>query len=138
MLTARVTSDSYKVTINFRYDKTVLESHEETFDVVYTQDSQTNAVNSHWTGDDYIQLNATIVDEGGQNVTPTWESSDPDIVTVDADGRVYVNKDTWIKEIIDNAQTYGQDVPHSGTRGGNRYGQASDDRCLPRIRALSL
>ena len=112
----KVTSDSYKVTINFRYDKTVLESHEETFDVVYTQDSQTNAVNSHWTGDDYIQLNATIVDEGGQNVTPTWESSDPDIVTVDADGRVYVNKDTWIKEIIDNAQTYGQDVPHSGTR----------------------
>lgn len=112
----KVTSDSYKVTINFRYDKTVIDSHEETFDVVYTQDSQTNAVNSHWTGDEYIQLNATIVDEGGHNVTPVWESSDPNIVTVDGDGRVYVNKDTWIKEIIDNAQAYGRDVPHSGTK----------------------
>ena len=112
----KVTSDSYKVTINFRYDKTVLASHEETFDVVYTQDSQTNAVNSHWTGDNFIQLNATITDEGGHNITPKWESSDPDIVTVDGDGRVYVNKDTWIKEIIDNAQKYGTDVPHSGTK----------------------
>lgn len=112
----KVTSDSYKVTINFRYDKTVLDSHEETFDVVYTQDSQTNAANSHWSGDGYIQLNATIVDADGHNITPTWESSDTDIVTVDADGRVYVNKDTWIQEIIDNAQVYGQDVSHSGSK----------------------
>lgn len=108
-------TDSYKVTINFRYDKAVLESHEETFDVVYTQDSLTNSVKSHWTGDNFIQLKAKISDESGRDVTPKWESSDTSIVTVDQDGRVSVNKDTWIKEIIDNAQKYGEDV-HSGTR----------------------
>ena len=111
----KVTSDSYKVTINFRYDKSVLESHEETFNVVYTQDSQTNSVKSHWDGDRYIQLKATIHDASGNNVTPVWESSDESIVTVDQDGRVSVNKDTWIKQIIDDAQTYGN-KPHSGTK----------------------
>lgn len=108
-------SDSYKVTINFRYDKAVLESNEETFDVVYTDDSRTNSVKSHWSGDDKIQLTAHISDESGVDVTPAWESSDPDIVTVDADGRVSVNKDTWIHDIIENAQTYDEDV-HTGTR----------------------
>lgn len=108
-------SDSYKVSINFRYDKAVLESHEETFDVVCTQDSRTNSVKSHWTGDHYIQLKARISDENGKDVTPVWESSDESVATVDADGRVYVKKDTWMKEIIDGAKHYGTDV-HSGTR----------------------
>lgn len=111
----KATTDSYKVTINFRYDKTVLDSHEETFDVVYTHDSRTNSEKSHWSGDGYIQLKAQISDENGHNVTPVWESSDPSIVTVDQDGRVFVNKETWIQEIIDNAQAYGEDT-HSGTK----------------------
>lgn len=111
----KTTSDSYKVTINFRYDKAVLNSHEETFDVVYTHDSRTNSEKSHWSGDEYIQLKAQISDESGQNVTPVWESSDPSIVTVDQDGRVFVNKETWIKDIIDNAQAYDEDT-HSGTK----------------------
>ena len=102
----KTTSDSYKVTINFRYDKSVLESNEETFDVVYTDDSRTNSVKSHWTGDDKIQLKAHISDESGLDVTPVWETSDPDIVTVDADGRVSVNKDTWIADMIAKAQDY--------------------------------
>lgn len=108
-------SDSYKVTINFRYDKAVLDSHEETFDLVYTQDSLTNAVNSHWSGNDRVKLSAHITDDSGKDVTPVWESSDLDIVTVDQDGNVTVNKETWIKEIIDNAKEYGNDV-HSGTK----------------------
>lgn len=111
----KTTSDSYKVTINFRYDKAVLESNEETFNVVYTDDSRTNSVKSHWSGDDKIQLKAHISDESGKDVTPVWESSDPDIVTVDQDGRVSVKKDTWIKDIIDNAQNYEEDT-HSGSR----------------------
>lgn len=108
-------SDSYKVTINFRYDKAVLESHEETFDVVYTQDSQTNSVKSHWTGDEVIQLKANFSDENGVDITPVWESSDESIATVDADGRVRVVKDTWMKQIIDAAQTFGTDQ-HSGSK----------------------
>lgn len=111
----KTTSDSYKVTINFRYDKSVLESNEETFDVVYTDDSRTNSVKSHWTGDDKIQLKAHISDESGLDVTPVWETSDPDIVTVDADGRVSVNKDTWIADMIAKAQDYNEDT-HSGSR----------------------
>ena len=108
-------SDSYKVSIHFRYDKAVLESHEETFDVVCTQDSRTNSVKSHWTGDHFIQLKARISDENGKDVTPVWENSDESVATVDADGRVYVKKDTWMKEIMDGAKNYGTDV-HSGTR----------------------
>lgn len=111
----KTTSDSYKVNINFRYDKAVLDSHEETFDLVYTQDSLTNAENAHWTGNDRIKLNAHITDDSGKDVTPVWESSDPDIVTVDQDGNVTVNKETWIKEIINNAKAYDNDV-HSGTK----------------------
>ena len=61
------------------------------------------------------RLKAQISDESGQNVTPVWESSDPSIVTVDQDGRVFVNKETWIKDIIDNAQAYDEDT-HSGTK----------------------
>lgn len=111
----KTTSDSYKVTINFRYDKAVLDSHEETFDVVYTHDSRTNSEKSHWSGDAYIQLKAQISDESGNNVTPVWESSDPSIVTVDQDGRVYVNKETWMKDIIDKAQSFDENT-HSGTK----------------------
>lgn len=110
------TTDSYFVTVNFRYDKAVLDQHEATFDVVYTEDSRTNSKLSHWTGDDFIQLYAQISDESGQDVTPIWESSDPDIVTVDKDGRVYVNEDTWIKEIIDNARNNYDNEVHSGTK----------------------
>ena len=108
-------SDSFKVTINFRYDKAVLESHEETFDVVYTQDSQTNSTKSHWDGDKYIQLKANFSDENGKDITPVWESSDESIATVDADGRVSVVKDTWIKNIIDGAQSYENNV-HGGVK----------------------
>jgi len=111
----KTTTDSYKVTVNFRYDKAVLESHEETFDVVYTQDSQTNSTKAHWTGDNYIQLKAHISDETGKDVTPVWVSSDESVVMVDADGRVSVNKDTWMKKIIDAAQHYATDV-HSGVK----------------------
>lgn len=110
------TTDSYFVTVNFRYDKAVLDRHEATFDVVYTDDSRTNSKLSHWTGDDFIQLYAQISDESGQDVTPIWESSDTDIVTVDKDGRVYVNEDTWIKEIIDAAKNDYNNETHSGAK----------------------
>ena len=83
--------------------------------MVYTDDSRTNSVKSHWTGDDKIQLKAHISDESGLDVTPVWETSDPDIVTVDADGRVSVNKDTWIADMIAKAQDYNEDT-HSGSR----------------------
>lgn len=109
------TTDSYKVTINFRYDKVVMDSHEEAFEVVYTQDSRTNSVKSHWSGDNYIQLKAHIEDENGKDVTPQWESSDESIVTVDSDGRVYVNKETWIKDMINEAQHYGTEL-HGGVK----------------------
>lgn len=114
-LDGKRTTDSYKVTIDFRYDKAVIDSHEERFEVVYTQDSQTNSVKAHWSGDNYIQLKAHIEDESGKDVTPKWESSDESIVTVDSDGRVFVNKDTWMKEIINAAQNYGTDL-HSGVK----------------------
>lgn len=114
-LDGKRTTDSYKVSIDFRYDKAVMDSHEESFEVVYTQDSQTNSVKSHWSGDNYIQLKANIEDENGKDITPKWESSDESIVTVDSDGRVYVNKETWMKDIIDAAQDYGTDL-HSGVR----------------------
>ena len=109
-------TDSYNVTIDFRYDKAVVNQHEATFDVVYTEDSRTNSKLNHWTGDDYIQLYAQISDESGQDVTPIWESSDTDIVTVDKDGRVYVNEDTWIKDIIDAAKNDYTNEVHSGTK----------------------
>lgn len=111
----RSTSDSYKVKIKFRYDRAVLESHEETFQVVYTQESQTNYVKSHWSGDGHIQLKAHISDENGKDVTPVWESSDESLIKVDTDGRVFVNKDTWMREIIRDAQNYEADTL-SGTR----------------------
>lgn len=114
-LDGKRTTDSYKVSIDFRYDKAVIDSHEESFEVVYTQDSQTNSVKAHWSGDNYIQIKAHIEDESGKDVTPKWESSDESVVTVDSDGRVYVNKGTWMKDIIDAAQDYGSDL-HSGTR----------------------
>lgn len=114
-LDGKRTTDSYKVTIDFRYDKAVMDSHEESFEVVYTQDSQTNSVKSHWSGDNYIQLKASIEDENGKDVTPKWESSDESIVTVDSDGRVYVNKETWMKNIIEAAQDYSAGL-HSGVR----------------------
>ena len=114
-INGRRLTDSYKVTINFRYDKSVLDEHEQTFDVVYTQDSETNSPKSHWTGDDVIQLTAHISDGSGKDITPVWSSSDESIVTVDKDGRVSVNKDTWIKEIIDNAQNYDNNV-RSGSK----------------------
>lgn len=109
-------TDSYAVTINFRYDKAVLDRHEASFDVVYTEDSRTNSKLSHWTGNKAIQLHATISDASGQDVTPIWESSDQDIVTVDNDGRVYVNEDTWIKDIIDAAKNDFTNDVHSGTK----------------------
>ena len=109
-------TDSYAVTINFRYDKAVLDQHEVNFDVVYTEDSRTNSKLSHISGDAPVQLKATISDESGQDVTPVWESSDPDVVTVDRDGRVYVNEDTWIKDIIDAARNDYTNDNHSGTK----------------------
>lgn len=111
----RATSDSYKVKIQFRYDRAVLDTHEETFQVVYTQESQTNYVKSYWSGDGHIQLKAHISDENGKDVTPVWESSDESLVMVDSDGRVYVNKETWMQEIIGAAQNYEADTL-SGTR----------------------
>lgn len=114
-LDGKRTTDSYKVTIDFRYDKAVMDSHEESFETVYTQDSQTNSVKAHWSGDNFIQLRAHIEDESGKDVTPKWESSDESIVTVDSDGRVYVNKETWMKDIIDGAQNYNTDL-HGGVK----------------------
>ncbi|WP_097006339.1 hypothetical protein [Lacrimispora amygdalina] len=114
-INGKITTDSYKVTINFRYDKAVLESHEETFNIAYIQDSQTNSAKSHWAGSNVVKLKAHIYDENGKDITPKWHSSDESIATVDADGNVTVNKDTWIKNIIDEAQTYGE-ASHSGTK----------------------
>ena len=115
-------TDSYSVTINFRFDKTNLDQTEATFNVVYTEDSRTNSKLSHWTGDDAIKLKAIIHDESGESVTPVWESSDPSIVTVAGEGdhgetgKVSVNEDTWIKDIIDAARNDYNNDNHSGTR----------------------
>ena len=43
--------DSYKVTIDFRYDMAYIDQHEKTFNVVYTDNSFTNDKKNNWTGD---------------------------------------------------------------------------------------
>lgn len=114
------TSDSYKVTINFRYDKAVLDIHEKTLDVVYTQDSQTNSPNSHWNGEEKFELTANIFGEDGTAIDVDWKSSEEGLVKLEKRGKyctVTVDKDTWMKEIINNAQKYGAGKDsHNGTK----------------------
>lgn len=107
-------ADSYKVTIDFRYDMAYLDQHEKTFDIVYTDNSFTNDKKSSWSGEDPFKLTAHFTDESGVSVSPDF-SFDSDLVSVDADGNVTVNKDTWMQEIIDGAEEYG-----SGTFSGSR------------------
>jgi len=111
----KLMTDSYKVIINFRYDKAVLESHEETFDLSCVQKTLTNGSQETWSGNEKVKLIAHIYDESGKDVTPVWESSDPRIVTVDADGNVTVNKNTWMREVIESAKVYGNKT-HTGTK----------------------
>lgn len=107
-------ADSYKVTIDFRYDMAYLDQHEKTFDIVYTDNSFTVDTAGSWSGEDPFKLTAHFTDESGVSVSPDF-TFDSDLVNVDADGNVTVNKETWIKEIIDGAKEYG-----SGTFSGSR------------------
>lgn len=110
---ARV-ADSYKVTIDFRYDMAYLDQHEKTFDVVFTDASFTNDPKSGWTGDDPFKLTAHFTDDSGVSVSPNYDY-DSQYLTVDADGNVTLNKDTWMKELIEGAKEYGSST-FSGTR----------------------
>lgn len=104
------TKDVCKVTINFRYDNTVLNKTEETFDVVLTNNSRTNSPKVTWTGLDGKQLSAKVYGDNGVAVVPTWESDKPEVLTVDKDGRIAPVKDAqWMKDIIASGQ-------HSGTQ----------------------
>ena len=60
--------DSYKVTIDFRYDMAYIDQHEKTFNVVYTDNSFTNDKKNNWTGDqttDPFKLTAHFTNEFG-------------------------------------------------------------------------
>ncbi len=107
-------ADSYKVTIDFRYDMAYLDQHEKTFNIVYTDNSFTNDKKGSWSGEDPFKLTAHFTDESGVSVSPDF-TFDSGLVNVDADGNVTVNKDTWIQEIIDGAKEYG-----SGSFSGSR------------------
>lgn len=107
-------ADSYKVTIDFRYDMAYLDQHEKTFNIVYMDNSFTNDKKSSWSGEDPFQLTAHFTDESGISVTPNF-TFDSSLVNVDEDGNVTVNKGTWMQEIIDGAKEYG-----SGTFSGSR------------------
>ena len=107
-------ADSYKVTIDFRYDMAYLDQHEKTFDIVYTDNSFTNDKAGSWSGEDPFKLVAHFTDESGVSVSPDF-TFDSSLVSVDADGNVTINKGTWIQEIIDGAKEYG-----AGTFSGSR------------------
>ena len=107
-------ADSYKVTIDFRYDMAYLDQHEKTFDIVYTDNSFTNDKKSGWSGEEPFKLEAHFTDETGVSVSPNF-TFDSDLLSVDEDGNVTVNKETWMQEIIDGAKEYG-----SGTFSGSR------------------
>lgn len=103
--------DSYKVTIDFRYDMAYLDQHEKTFNVVYTDNSFTNDKKNNWTGDqttDPFKLTAHFTNESGTSVTPNYEY-DQDILSIDADGNVTLKRE-WMQEIIDNAKEFGSGV----------------------------
>lgn len=104
------TKDVCKVTINFRYDNTVLNKTEETFDVVLTNNSRTNSPKVTWSGLDSKQLSAKVYDDNGVAVVPTWESEDNSVLVVDKDGRITPVKDAkWMKDLIAEGK-------HSGTK----------------------
>ncbi|WP_416180856.1 hypothetical protein, partial [Clostridium sp. HCS.1] len=91
------TKDVCKVTINFRYDNTVLNKTAETFDVVLTNNSRTNSPKVTWTGLDAKQLTAKVYADSGVAVVPTWESMNTEVLTVDKDGRIAPIKDAkWM------------------------------------------
>lgn len=103
--------DSYKVTIDFRYDMAYIDQHEKTFNVVYTDNSFTNDKKNNWTGDqttDPFKLTAHFTNEFGTSVTPDYEY-DQDILGIDADGNVTLKRE-WMQKIIDNAKDFGSGV----------------------------
>ena len=100
--------DSYKVTINFRYDMAYLDQHEKTFNVVYTDNSFTNDKKNTWTGDDPFKLTAHFTGADGTSVTPNYEY-DHDILDINKDGKVTLKRE-WMQEIIDNAKEFGSGV----------------------------
>lgn len=104
------TKDVCKVTINFRYDNTVLNKTAETFDVVLTNNSRTNSPKVTWTGLDAKQLTAKVYADSGVAVVPTWESMNTEVLTVDKDGRIAPIKDAkWMRDLIAEGK-------HSGTQ----------------------
>lgn len=114
-INGKITSDSYKISIDFRYDKAVLDTHEEHFSLSCVQKTLHNGPQEIWSGNDKMKLNAHIYDESGKDVTPIWESSDPNVATVDADGNVTITKTSWMKAMIESAKEYGV-KPHTGTK----------------------
>ncbi|MCM1232604.1 MAG: hypothetical protein NC489_20965 [Ruminococcus flavefaciens] len=119
-------ADSYKVTIDFRYDMAYLDQHEKTFDIVYTDKSLTVDPESSWSGLDPFKLTAHFTDENGMSASPEFKSSDEDALTIDADGNVSIVTGTWMQEIIDNAKEYGSGE-FSGTRTVTITGYGKND-----------
>lgn len=104
------TKDVCKVTINFRYDNTVISKTTESFDVVLTNNSRTNSPKMTWSGLDTKQLTAKVYGDSGVAIVPTWESENMAVLTVDKDGRIAPVKDAeWMKEIVESGK-------HSGTQ----------------------
>lgn len=103
------TKDVCKVTINFRYDNTVLDKHEETYNIVLTNNSRTNSPKVTWTGIDSRKLNAIVFGEESTSA-PIWTSSDDTALTVNSDGLITpVQNAQWMQDIINAGK-------HSGTK----------------------
>lgn len=104
------TKDTCTVVINFRYNNTVLNKTTETYDIVLTNNSRTNAKKSTWSGLDQKKLSATVYDENAETQSAVWKSSDPSALTVDTTGRITPVQDApWMQELI-------QEGAHSGSK----------------------
>lgn len=56
--TTGATADTCQITVNFRYDKVIVDKTAETYNLIMTQTSRTNNPSYVWSGNDIRKINA--------------------------------------------------------------------------------